>query len=338
MEKLNKIIRQIAVCMVIVYSAAVFTGCGTVNVKMEDAVMEAAGQTVVRAEYEMILSGYVSEVKRQYSTDEVNSDKFWTTEIDGNLPLEQIMQLAEEEILHKKTVAYLAKEAKVAQETDYVSIMAQLESKTSAEGITYGLTSYEPKDYYTYIYTGIESDLIESFKQEKEISEDELREIYADNIEKYTNEVSVQMLIAEMHADIGMDLAVQAAESMKETTDITILHEKYPKVNFYELGMSTQNTEEGKSGGYRMRWLAAQNMQEGDICEPFVIGKNIMTMRCLAREENAPTDFEDVKGIIESEVQTKWAKEKIEKAKKEAEIKYEKEVLEKIALEALAGK
>ncbi|MBO5371980.1 MAG: hypothetical protein J6A75_04570 [Lachnospiraceae bacterium] len=338
MEKLDKQLKHIFLSILLICSAAVFTGCGTVNVKSNEAVMEVYGEEVVRAEYEMVLTKYVSEVKRQYTTDLVNKKEFWTTEIDGSLPLEQIMELATEECIYKKTVAYLAKEAGIEQETDYAQIIEQSKNKASANGITYGLTSYEPIDYYTYVYTGVESDLTEILKKEKEISEEELRENYENHIEKYTNDVRVHMLIAEMNAELGIDLAAKAAAAIQEETDLELLHEKYPDVNFYELTMSTLNTEEGKSGGYRQRWLMAEGMQEGETCEPFVIGKNIMSMRCLKREENVATDFEEVKGVIKSEIQTKWAKEDIAKKVEAAEVKYEKEVLEKITLEALLGK
>lgn len=336
MEKLNKKLRQIFLGIAFVYSAAVFTGCGTVNIQPEDVVMEIAGEQAVCAEYEMILKGYVSEVKRQYSTDEVNRKAFWTTEINGTLPLEQIMQLAQEDLIYKKTVAALAKKAGIEQVSDFTSIMKQMEKQTSKEGMKYGLQVYEAKDYYTYIYTSLESNLMEVLKQERKVSEEELRENYDEHIQQYTSAVNVRMLIAEMHADAGMELAAQTAVRMKEETDMELLHAEYPDVNFYELEMSSLNTEEGKSGGYRLRWLTAAEMQEGETCEPFAIGKNIMVMRCLERKENVAADFEDVQGVIKSNIQTKWAKEEIAGAVQAAEVIYDQDILKKIALEVLS--
>ena len=76
-------------------------------------------------------------------------------------------------------------------------------------------------------------------------------------------------------------------------------------------------------------------MEAGEVCEPFFIGENIMVMRCLDRAEKVPESFEDVKGVLKSEVQTSLAQEDIEKAIQEAEINVQEEILKQAAKEAL---
>ncbi len=296
-------------CLFLLVSSAVaFTGCGAAHTGAADVVMEVDGQEVARSEYETTVRRYVSEVKRQYPTDAVNQEQFWTTEIDGRLPIEQLMQLAKEDLIHKKTVVALAKEYGVYQETD---------------------------TYDTYVYTVMEAELTECFKRQKTVSENELRVSYEEQLDTYMNDVCVNMLIGEMDAALGMELAEQAAESMKDCTDPEHLQEQYPDISFYELEMSTQNTAEGKSGGYRLRWLTAEQMQEGEVCVPFSIGKNIMVMRCLTRAEHVATDFSEIKGTLKNELQEAFAREQIRQAEAEAVVTYEKEVLEQVALQAL---
>ncbi len=336
--------RKIILGMMAVLSAAAITSCGTQTVKDSDLVMEIEGQPVVKAEYQMILENYVAQVKGQYTTDQANQKDFWTMKQGDGTPLEQIMELAQQELVHKKVVAQLAENVGIEKKSDYLSMMQELELENdnreakSADGQTvYGLTSFTAKDYYTYTYTEIEGQLLENLKEDQQITEQELKKIYQENIEQYTSDISVQMLIAEMRVELGIDQAQEVAEEMGEETNEELLVQKYPDVNFYQIKMTSLNTEEGKSGAYTMRWMTASAMQQGEICQPFQIGDHLMVMRCLARTENSPESFEAVKGVLKSDVLTDKAQQKISSQEQKAEVvlKIEQRQLESIALEAL---
>ena len=365
-----------------ILSAAAITGCGTRSIKDSDVIMEIAGQPVVKAEYQMVLQGYVAEVKSQYSTEEANAEDFWDMDQDGKEPLAQIMELAKDDLIHKKAVAQLAKAAGIAGETDYMSIAGKLETENADRGnkaasgeVVYGLTSFQQQDYYSYVYTNLEAQLLESLKASHPISDQELEQIYQEDQERYTSDISVRMLVGEMPSEAAMsheplpqtepgqeesaesgtsqgqsteagtlqeqsledrmELAQQVKLSMGEGADIEALTEQYPEINFYELKLSSLNTQEGKSGVYAQRWINASSMEAGEVCEPFFIGENIMVMRCLDRAEKVPESFEDVKGVLKSEVQTSLAQEDIEKAIQEAEINVQEEILKQAAKEAL---
>lgn len=323
--------KKIFLGIMAVFGAAVITGCGTRAVQDSDTVMEIAGQSVVKSEYQMILNNYKSQVQRAYTTEEANQKDFWTTEYGNETPLEQIMELAKTDLVRKKVISQLAKDVGIETETEYDAILKQMENETSV----YGLTSYEPKDYYAYVYTGVESDLMESLKKEQDISEGDLKQVYQENKEQYTSDVNVQMLVAEMRSESGIELAQQAAETMQQETDIDQLSEQYQDINFYELNMSTLNTQEGKSGAYTQRWLTASVMQQGEISAPFQIGDHLLVMRCLGRSEQYVEPFEEIKGVLKDQVQTQQAEKVIEQKIKEAQISFQNELLEQIALETL---
>ena len=336
--------------------AAAMISCGTPSIEDSDTVMEIAGQPVVKAEYQMVLKHYAPEVKRQYSTEEANVENFW--EMEEGRPLEQVMELAEEDLARKKVVARLAGEAGIGEKADYLSIMegmgaenTEREGKVSSGEVVYGLTSFAPEDYYSYVYTSLESQLLEKLKSSHPISDEELEEIYQDNHGQYTSEVRVHMLVGEMQpgadgaggrqaeqsqSEAGMETAQQVKDSMEGGAEIDVLTEQYPQVHFYELEMSSFQTEEGKSGVYAQRWLTASSMEENQVCEPFFIGGNLMVMRCLSREENVAEPLDEIKGLLKSEVQTRMAQEDIEKGVREAEITFRQKELKQAAQEALA--
>ena len=357
--------------------AAAMISCGTPSIEDSDTVMEIAGQPVVKAEYQMVLKHYAPEVKRQYSTEEANAENFW--EMEEGRPLEQVMELAEEDLTRKKVVAQLAGEAGIEEKADYLSIMegmgaenTEREGKVSSGEVVYGLTSFAPEDYYSYVYTSLESQLLEKLKSSHPISDEELEEIYQENQGQYTSEVRVHMLVGEMQPEAdgrqaeqsqpeadgrqaeqsqpeadgrqaeqgqpeaGMETAQQVKDSMEGGAEIDVLTEQYPQVHFYELEMSSFQTEEGKSGVYAQRWLTASSMEENQVCEPFFIGGNLMVMRCLSREENVAEPLDEIKGLLKSEVQTRMAQEDIEKGVREAEITFRQKELKQAAQEALA--
>ncbi len=336
--------------------AAAMISCGTPSIEDSDTVMEIAGQPVVKAEYQMVLKHYAPEVKRQYSTEEANAENFW--EMEEGRPLEQVMELAEEDLTRKKVVTQLAGEAGIEEKADYLSIMegmgaenTEREGKVSSGEVVYGLTSFAPEDYYSYVYTSLESQLLEKLKSSHPISDEELEEIYQENQGQYTSEVRVHMLVGEMQpgadgaggrqaeqsqSEAGMETAQQVKDSMEGGAEIDVLTEQYPQVHFYELEMSSFQTEEGKSGVYAQRWLTASSMEENQVCEPFFIGGNLMVMRCLSREENVAEPLDEIKGLLKSEVQTRMAQEDIEKGVREAEITFRQKELKQAAQEALA--
>ena len=350
----NRYARNI-LCMTAVFCAAAVIGCGTKTVKDSDVVMEIAGQTVVKAEYQMILGDYESEIKRQYDTDTANREDFWTSGKTGERPLDKIMQLAGEELREKKTIAQFTVDLGIDVQTDYVTLAAQMDSENDARGAAdesgdnvYGMTSFQMREYYDYVYTQLEYEVMESLKKSHEATKEELQNIYRENQQAYTSDVRVKMLVAEAMTESGDGASSQAAESekghiwqaaedMKESTDLQYLTERYPDISFYELEMTSQNMQEGKSGAYMQRWLTASTMQQGEVCEPFAVGENLLVMRCLERTEHSVQPFEEVEGLLKDDVQTNRAYEEIESRQKEAEMKLivTQQQLEKIALEAL---
>lgn len=322
--------------------AAAITGCGTKTVKDNDTVMEIAGQPVVKEEYQMVLNSYAAQVKGYYTTEEANRKDFWTVETEEGTPLGKIMKLAQEDLVRKKVVAQLAKDAGIESDTDYVSMMEAMQKENDRrknaednQEVVYGLTSFSPADYYTYVYTQTEMQLLESLKKNYGLTEKELEQIYQEHIETYTSDVSVQVLAAEMRAEMGIDQAQEVAEELGEEADRERLTRKYPDVNFYELKMSSLNTEEGKTGAYALRWQVASSMEPGQVCEPFQIGEHLMVMRCLVREEQKAEAFEEVKDVLESDVLTRMAQAEIEEKMQGAKVSFQKEILERAALEVL---
>ncbi len=328
----GRIRKKISLGMMTVICAAVLSSCGTNTVKSDVRVMEINNQSVLKEEYQMIAKSHVAEVTMQYTTDEANQKDFWTTEFTDGKPVDKLISLTKKELTEKKVIAQLAKDAGIDTESDYLSIQSRMQ--THNEENIYGLTNMEISDYYDYIYTDLKAGLIEYLKAENPVTEEELRRIYEENKADYTNEVCVDMLVAEMPSETDAALFEEISETMAEETDIEALTALYPETDFYTITLSSLDTQEGKTGVYTERWQKASVMEQDTICEPFYADNHILIMRCLKRSEDFTWPFEEVRGILESEVLTANAKAIIQAEIEKAEI-IEDVDLEEITIEAL---
>ncbi|WP_162149879.1 peptidyl-prolyl cis-trans isomerase [Blautia producta] len=235
----------------------------------------------------------------------------------------------------------MAKEKGIDADMDYTSIKASLEKEnTSRSGkedsgnVMYGLSSYTEGDYYQYVYTELEAQLMEVLKKEQDITREELEAAYQESRDAYSYETGVTMLIAETKSENAALLqdAVKAMEEGKSREELT---EVFPDISFYELEMNTLDTQEGKSGVYSIRWILASAMREGEISQLFTAGQNSLVMKCLKREDDGVLPFDRIEGTLKSQMQTKKASSVIENEVKKAEVKEKRSRLEAAAKEIL---
>lgn len=328
----GRIRKTISIGMMTVICAAVFTSCGTSAVKDRATVMEIDGQIVQKEEYQMLAQSHVAEVKMQYTTDEANRKDFWTTEFEDGRPVDQLIALTTDELVEKKAIAKLAKDAKINKDTDYAAMEESLGNRN--ENAIYGVTEMELSDYYEYIYTQTESELLECLKKKNPVTEEEVRKAYEADIEDYTSDVSIDLLVAEMDADAKTDEQTQVVKALAEETDVNVLTQNYQDVDFYTITLSSLNTQEGKTGVYTSRWEVASKMQQDEISDAVYADNHVLFMRCLNRSEHVAEPFEDIKGKLESQILTKNARAVIRQEVEQAEV-VEKVDLEKVVLEVV---
>lgn len=60
-----------------------------------------------------------------------------------------------------------------------------------------------------------------------------------------------------------------------------------------------------------LRWMLAAGMQAGEIVSLFAAGQNMLVLKCLEREEDGYLPLKDVKGVLESQIKTEAAKQKL---------------------------
>lgn len=309
-----------------------------------DTVLTIEGQPVTREEYQMVLSSFRSRVQSAYSTEEANRDDFWEDSGEGDSPLNEIMDLALQELKENKVIVSMAKANGIDADLDYDTIKSDYEAdadvrsdRDSQEQTVYGPDSLSMASYYSYRYTSLRTELEEALKAEYPVTDDELRSLYDENIDQYTYQTQVSVIVCEMTAETAAVYGIDVIQAALEESGLDELEERFPEAGFYELTMNDVDPQEGKSGVYAPRWEAASQMQEGQISGPVQTGDNILVMKCTGRQENGSLDFESVKGILESQYQTAMAERQIEEETETAEIEYKEKELKDAALELLEG-
>ncbi len=303
----------------------------------DDTVMIINNQKVTKEEYQMIIDKYQAQVKSKYSTEDANKKDFWTINSNGSTPLNEIINLANEELIKNKVLLKIAKDNKIKINVEFNDIKNTILEKNKFKNNSFGLSSYTLYNYYKYLYYTLENEVENFLRKNNSISDIKLKEIYNQNQSMYTYSIGVKMLIAEFNtqeSDIK-NLSKNLSDKINKCIDINYLKKEFPNVNFYELNMDSINTKEGKSGVYKQRWDIASKMNIGEISDPFKIGENYIIMKCLNKTLNGVKQFDEIKDVLKSELQDYNVQNYINKSIENANIKFKKDILEKTALEIL---
>lgn len=229
--------RKICFTLAFIFWVFLLASCSAEKAS-KNSVMEIDGLTVARSEYEMIIASCGTQESRRYSTAEVNREDFWTSGEKGDCPVDRVMDMAEEELVRKKVIAHMADDAGIETATDYDSILSEMEAQNHSNSDEnaagekyYGLTSYEIEDYYSYIYSKAEAELLEYLKQKYEVTEEEINREYEENRDSYGDDgQSVEERKGIVKNEIQTRLAKEEIEKNVESADIAADEDELRKI------------------------------------------------------------------------------------------------------------
>lgn len=280
-----------------------------------DTVLYLDGSPVSAEEYGMLAKENSSQISMQYTTDQVNQEDFWETEIDGETPYSRLAELVEEQLKENYAVRDLAVEMDLTENYTFSDLLDSMEQEnedradTSGSEISYGLSSFDEASYYKYWYsnleTQVENELIQS---EVQVTEDDCREYYDENPEAYTCDVGVKVLYAEISEDDpgAWNMARQLCAALKSGASETEIQDTLD-ISLEELELNSIDTQAGLSGIYENRWEIASELSEGQVYGPYEDQGAICVMKCLERQDGELVSFAQVKSQIERYLQVQEA-------------------------------
>lgn len=341
MIRRNKPSFPVVVGMVSILTAAlVLTGCteknksDEENIVSDEAVLYIDEEPVSEEEYRMLAEEYCNQVYMQYTTEQVNSDGFWQTEIDGTAPWEVLDELVREELKKNYTLKKLAVELSVTEDYTFQDLLeageqenaSRAEAKESEDQTVYGLTSFDDATYYKYWYSNLETQVINTLIQEEgTVTEKDCKDYYEANPDEFTYETGVSVIYAEISYSEEDTQAYQDAKrvekAMESIDSLSDLSEEFPDISFQELELNSLDTQEGMSGIYSHRWELASQLEQGQTYGPYEDNGMLCILKCIDRTENGSMDFETAKGQIERYLQVQEAQDLISSEEEETDIK-----------------
>lgn len=299
----------------------------------DDAVLYLGGEAVSEEEYGMLVQEYCNEISMQYTTDEVNSEGFWETQIDGSTPYERLEEIVREKLRYNYALKKLALQMEVVEDYSYEDLVSSMkeenESREAASEQDYGLTGYDEASYYKYWYSNLETEVTGALIQKEiEIAEEDCRDYYDSNQAEYIYDIGVKILyveISDSEENQNPALQLKAAMSQEEIDSADALFGipefSSEDISAEELELTSLDTQEGMSGVYTTRWELASQLEEGEVYGPYEDNGSLCIIKCLARTEGGSVDFADVKSQIERYLQTQKAQERIAQEAEGLEIK-----------------
>lgn len=184
-RSLARFLAGLAVC-------GLLTGCGQAaspNDTVGDGtyLLTVDGYGVTEDEYLMFLRDQKAAAANYYwvNYQMQPDDAFWTTEVDGQTPLDYAKQRALDAVVQARTEFILAAEHGVLEYKDYNGMMADMEAenagraakKQSSEAF-YGVEQFTAFTYYQYLYSGARSELEYVWTEQADPTDAELRAVY----------------------------------------------------------------------------------------------------------------------------------------------------------------
>lgn len=300
----------------------------------DETVLYLDGDAVTEDEYTLLASDYRNQVTMQYSTDQVNTDDFWQTEIDGETPVRQLEKLILDQLKYNYAVKHLALEADVIEDYTYDELQKKQENENNErerqiedDETVYGLTSYDASAYYSYWYSNLETQWKNSWiPGNAHVTESDCRDYYEDHADGYTYNTGVTVIYAELpyasESEYGemQNTALSLSRALETTDNIEEIEEVFPDIEFEKLELNDFNTQEGMSGVYALRWDKASQLEEGQVTAPYEDNSAVCVMKCISRTENGKLEFDEVKSQIERMLQVQAADQCINETEEQMKV------------------
>lgn len=199
--------RLLAIALTGIFLTASLAACGGGG--ESSAPTTRGGDTVGDGQYLLTVDGYgvTEEEFVQFLADQKaittnyfwtnyqrqGSPDYWSTEVDGQTPLDYAKRRALEALVKSKTEFILAAERDILAYKDYDGLMTNMEAENADRAkklengeVFYGLTEFTPFTYYQYLNTNLRSELEQSQQKLSKPTEADLRRVYDENLESFT--------------------------------------------------------------------------------------------------------------------------------------------------------
>jgi hypothetical protein len=267
------------------------------------------GEPITFNEFKQNIASKRAEVSGYFQSKYKSNagNKFWTTNFNGEVPLDKIKKAALASSVEIKIPQILAKKKGIVSDITYETFLKGLDAENKRRAnadknkqVIYGPVHFGEAEYYGLMNSNRVGEIKQAFEKNTNFSDEELNRYYETNKELYKQEDSIQIKKISVS---GAD-AAKIINDIKANMDTGMNFEKaitnYKEQVKIENQVFDSTTAHSDTLGYPVLFSKVLPLEKGQITEVFQESGAYLIAECIDREYGRYRAFGDVKEAIRS--------------------------------------
>lgn len=296
------------------------------------------GEPVTEKELQLFMNenraGVYDYFKKKFNVED--HENFWTTSVEGEIPLAAVKERAMKEITSARVLQILAREKGLQVETDYAAFLKNLEKENKrrkkaveSNEIIFGPVQYSEMEYYRYLLDQLRAELKEKMAgQELLVSNREAEEYYISMRDKLFRKTDSSKVMVIKNTLEVMQEVKDRLDNGESFEGLARLYSKDGQPQTQTLDESTLKTDEIKNPELlEESW----KLSPGEVSGIFEAGRSqYAVIKCLEKKVAGYATFEEVRETVVLQLREKKFEELLSGLAESAEIEINQPVFDRM--------
>lgn len=268
-------------------------------------------------------------------------NSFWTTEYNGQTPLDYARNRALDELIDGCIVLEEAQKEGLIENIDLRTLKKewkgfndQRQSSVSQNGVVYGPVEYSFENYYRHLISNLRNFLGEKLIQEDPEAETRAKNFYHENLDMFTTvgDIHASALLIEGEKDESYRLAQQAKEAIEKGMSFEQACKQYATCGEAQFFEFTSLTQKADLHGLSEVYAACSQLQMGEISEVIETQQGMYLLEITRRDEVQVMEYEEVKNRIRDILAAEYLDAHLQKLRDECVFQVQEQLWESIQM------
>ena len=273
-------------------------------------VLVIGTQEIFSDEWQEFLQQQKSAVTVYYTQNygcTVFDDAFWSTEYDGQTPLDCARNRALDTLIDNCVVLRAAQERDLIENIDLRTLKKewkgfnkQRESSVSMNSVMYGPIEYSFENYYRHLISNLRNSLEENLIDEDPLIEEAAQEFYGENLNQFTTSGNTHvsgLLVEGSHAS-AYQLIQEAQRAIREGMSFENACTRYATSGEEERFQFTSLSQKADIHGLSTIYAACSQLEIGEISEIIETQQGYYLLKITEKDKEQVMAYEEVKNRI----------------------------------------
>ena len=273
-------------------------------------VLVIGTQEIFSDEWQEFLQQQKSAVTVYYTQNygcTVFDDAFWSTEYDGQTPLDCARNRALDTLIDNCVVLRAAQERDLIENIDLRTLKKewkgfnkQRESSVSMNSVMYGPIEYSFENYYRHLISNLRNSLEENLIDEDPLIEEAAQEFYGENLNQFTTSGNTHvsgLLVEGSHAS-AYQLIQEAQRAIREGMSFENACTRYATSGEEERFQFPSLSQKADIHGLSTIYAACSQLEIGEISEIIETQQGYYLLKITEKDKEQVMAYEEVKNRI----------------------------------------